>query len=363
MRSELPWRRLTRCDGFSLIELLVALVVSTTVTLLACMLVVGAQSAWRVASAQSDVQHRARALGDTLSRALLESGGGPYSGIARGPLLRAIAPVLPRRIGRRGAHAATAFRRDAFTVIRTVGEATPLTLLTAAAAGTGTLEVSPGSGCATAACELGEGSAVLVLDLAGGFDIFTVTAVTGAVLSVRPHGTGSGRGYAAGSPVLAVETASYFVDAATSTLREYDGDASDVPIGDDVVGMDVRYFGTVYPPALPRPVPGQSNCLYAADGSYNGVLMPMLAGIGALTELSADILTDGPWCGSGDTQFDADLLRVRRVRLVIRLQASDPAVRGRDRSRFSHPGTARTDSSAVPDLVLSVDVTPRNLLQ
>jgi hypothetical protein len=337
--------------------------VSTAVTLLACTLVMGSQSAWRVASARSDLQQRARVVSDVLSRALLESGGGPHAGTARGPLLRTIAPVLPRRIGSRGAHPPATFRRDAFTVIRTVAESTPLTLLTAALPGTATLEIAVGAGCVAAACELAEGSAVLVLDATGGFDIFTVTAIAGAVLSVRSRGPGSGRAYPAGSPVLAADVSSFSVDVATSTLREYDGDLSDVPVADDVVGMDVRYFGTIYPPALPRPAAGASNCLYASDGTYHAALMSLLPGIGALAELSADVLTDGPWCGSGEMQFDADLLRVRRVRLVIRLQASDPAARGLDRMRFTNPGSARTDSTAVPDAVVSVDVTPRNLFQ
>ena len=354
---------LVRCDGFSVIELLVASLVSTAVTLLACTLVMGAQSAWRVAGARSDLQQRARVVSDVLSRALLESGGGPHSGPARGPLLRMIAPVLPRRIGSRGAHPPVAFRPDAFTVIRTAAEATPLTLLTRALPGTGTLEIAAGAGCVAASCELAEGSTVLLLDGAGGFDIFTVTAIAGAVLSVRSHGPGSGRAYPQGSAVLAVDVSSFSLDAATWTLREYDGDLSDVPIADDVVGMDLRYFGTVYPPALPRAGAGASNCLYASDGTYHAALMPVLSGAGGLAELSADVLTDGPWCGSGEMQFDADLLRVRRVRLEVRLQASDPAARGLDPARFTNPGSARSDSTAVPDVVVSVDVTPRNLFQ
>ena len=37
---------------------------------------------------------------------------------------------------------------------------------------------------------------------------------------------------------------------------------------------------------------------------------------------TAAILTDGPYCGSGDNQFDADLLRVRKVRVTLRMQAA-----------------------------------------
>ena len=73
------------------------------------------------------------------------------------------------------------------------------------------------------------------------------------------------------------------------------------------------------------------------------------------------MLSDGPWCGSGGTQFDADLLRVRRIRISVRLQASDPAVRGSDRQRFFNPGSATRETSMVPDVIVSIDTTPRNL--
>ena len=73
------------------------------------------------------------------------------------------------------------------------------------------------------------------------------------------------------------------------------------------------------------------------------------------------MLSDGPWCGSGGTRFDADLLRVRRIRISVRLQASDPAVRGSDRQSVLQPRHGRADTSMVPDVIVSIDITPRNL--
>jgi hypothetical protein len=75
------------------------------------------------------------------------------------------------------------------------------------------------------------------------------------------------------------------------------------------------------------------------------------------------VLTDGPWCGSGGNRFDADLLRVRRIRVALRLQASDPAVRGTNPAQFRHPGTARNSGAMAADVTVEVDVTPRNFGQ
>jgi hypothetical protein len=160
--------------------------------------------------------------------------------------------------------------------------------------------------------------------------------------------------------VLSIDSSSFFIDP-SYVLRRYDGDASDMPAIDDVVAMDVRYYGATEPPIWPRPPSGEANCLYDAGGAYQSALMPALSGVGGLVELTAEMLSDGPWCGSGGTQFDADLLRVRRIRITVRLQASDPAVRGSDRQRFATPGSAMRETSMVSDVFVSIDVTLRNV--
>jgi prepilin-type N-terminal cleavage/methylation domain-containing protein len=349
--------------GFSLIEVLIATAVSLAATLLACRLAAGAQLNWRVNGARADLQQRARSAADMLTRALLEAGGGPLAGDAYGPLLRHVPAVLPRRIGVRAADPFDAFRLDAFTTIHAVAETAHATLALPAPPGTPALELAAVAGCVDPSCGFSDGSTALVLDASGAYDLFTVTEVRGAVLTVRQWGPGSGRTHAAGSPVLSVESTSFFDDRATATLHRYDGDSSDVPALDDVVGFDVRYYGVVWPPLWPKPPMGQANCLYDAGGRYQAALMPALAGVAGLVEMDAGLLSDGPWCGSGGTLFDADLLRIRRVRVDIRLQASDPAVRGSDRARFLNAGTSRSEMSQVSDVTVSIDVAPRNLRQ
>lgn len=350
-----------RCArGFTLVEVLVGSAISLAVIAVACLLAAEAQLAWRAASARVDLQQRARVTADLISRLLREAGAGPMSGPARANLIRGIPPVLPRRVGRRGAHPFNEFRTNAFTVIRAIAESEHGVLLTPVAPGTATLELSPGP-CALTACGFADGVSLMLLDSSGRFDIFTVTAVEGMAVSVRHHGVDRAAAYAAGTPVVAVESASITLDASSRTLRLYDGDTTDLPLLDDVVDLKAVYFGEGEPPVWPRPPDGEANCLYAADGTYQSRLLPFLAAPGGLIELTSDMLTDGPWCGVGDTQYDADLLRVRRMRVSVRLQAGDAAVRGTDRARFANPGSARRSALFVPDVTVEIDVAPRNL--
>ena len=347
--------------GFSLVEVLISTAISLSATLIACRLAAGAQTHWRVTAARVDLQQRARAAADMLSRALLEAGAGPQAGPAYGPLSRYIPAVLPRRVGVRGAHPFDQVRRDSFTAIRVLADVSHSTLALPMASGSTAMELAAVTGCPVPTCGFAEGSAAMLIDPDGSYDIVTITGVAAASLTVRARGAASGRTHRVGSPVLSIDSSSFFVDPSTFVLHRYDGDASDVPAIDDVVAMDVRYYGATGPPAWPRPPAGEANCLYDAGGAYLSALMPALAGVGGLVELTDAMLTDGPWCGSGGTRFDADLLRVRRIRVTVRLQASDPAVRGSDRRRFLNPGPATRDASMVPDVIVSIDVTPRNL--
>jgi hypothetical protein len=74
------------------------------------------------------------------------------------------------------------------------------------------------------------------------------------------------------------------------------------------------------------------------------------------------MFADGPWCGSGMTAFDADLLRIRRIRVTLRLQAGSTAVRGPG-TDFSQPGFSRSAWLRVPDAIMRFDVSPVNLRQ
>ena len=88
---------------------------------------------------------------------------------------------------------------------------------------------------------------------------------------------------------------------------------------------------------------------------------------GGLVQMTAASLTDGPWCPAADNpnRFDADLFRVRKIRVSLRVQSGNPDFRssigtGGD-ALFLKPGTSRAATRQVPDQAIRFDVSPRNL--
>ena len=80
------------------------------------------------------------------------------------------------------------------------------------------------------------------------------------------------------------------------------------------------------------------------------VIRPELPDLGSgspsLVRLDEDRLSDGPWCPdpSAPNRFDADLLRVRSVRVTLRVRSSRAFLR-----------------MPMPDRQIAFQVTPRNL--
>ena len=60
-------------------------------------------------------------------------------------------------------------------------------------------------------------------------------------------------------------------------------------------------------------------------------------------------------------RFDADLLRIRRVRVTLRVQTAVASLRGPAGVLFTNGGLSRSGGRSVPDLEMQFDVTPRNL--
>jgi hypothetical protein len=72
---------------------------------------------------------------------------------------------------------------------------------------------------------------------------------------------------------------------------------------------------------------------------------------------------DGPWCpdAASSNRYDADLLRIRLVRVTLRMQAQAASVRGSSAGWFSNPGLARDALRLVPDIEVTFDVAPRSM--
>jgi hypothetical protein len=72
-------------------------------------------------------------------------------------------------------------------------------------------------------------------------------------------------------------------------------------------------------------------------------------------------LKDGPACGTGPAAFDADLMRVRALRITLRVQAGQASYRGLSPRWFRRPGLVTDPRLVVPDQEATFDVAPPNL--
>src|SRR5262245_40689750 len=146
----------------------------------------------------------------------------------------------------------------------------------------------------------------------------TMSADVRAAVAVRPYRVGVTRDDAAVGvyyrpdtlTVLGVPSSALSLDAdasrtyylrsagpGTFQLMQYDGGLSDLPMLDHVVGLSFDYFG------------------------------PATAS-GPLARLEPATLVDGPWIADAAHRvFDADLLRVREIRALLRLESTDPLLR------------------------------------
>ena len=111
---------------------------------------------------------------------------------------------------------------------------------------------------------------------------------------------------------------------------------------------------------------------YAADAAMERALADLrnvpdwttvLSGGAVLVPLTAPMLTDGPWCPDAvnPNRFDADLLRIRRVAVTLRVESAAASLRGPAGPLFARPGSSSGGEAFVPDQEIRFDVAPRNL--
>ena len=98
----------------------------------------------------------------------------------------------------------------------------------------------------------------------------------------------------------------------------------------------------------------------------NGLTVPRLPTLAANESevlLTQAQLSDGPWCpdAARADRFDADLLRIRKVRVDMRVQAALKSLRGPAGALFMRGGTSTSSTRYVPDQEIRFDITPRNL--
>jgi len=348
--------------GFSIVESLLSMALMVVITG-AVFAFVNPNTAISQAQPEAmDMQQRARIGSDMLFRDLFMAGAGVYAGPQTGALSNFFAPIIPRRMGMLNADPYTVVKSDAVTISYIPNTYSQTTIRQAMPLASEELKVTEVANCPkhNQLCGFEEGMTVLIFDDQGHFDFFTITEVQDDAAHLQHYQQDLSYPYQPGAIITQAESHTYYYDAANRQLRHYDSYQTDVPVVDNVVGVLFEYFGDPNPPIRPKPPLGTPNCLYDAGGNLVGGLTTLAADGGSLATLPLSILNDGPWCGDGQNRFDADLLRVKKVRMTARVQASQAALRAAG-SGYSVAGTSSSAFKALPDYTVTFDVSPRNM--
>lgn len=405
-------RRLRGEGGFTIIEMMIAAAIMIGVTGAVFHLLNPAQGTFQAQPEVSDMQQRLRVAVDTLARDLVMAGAGTYMGASNGSLTNYFAPVMPYRRGPSfpendnffSAAAGTTDASDAITLMYVPPTPAQTTVIQAAGNLSQELVVQPQMNCGKdkhdQLCGFEDGMRVLVFDEDGSWDTTTITEIQDEALHLQHSGKLSST-YASGNAKLSqVATHTYYLkaDLATQTfeLRHYDGFQTDLPVVDNVVGLEFEYFGDPLPPRLlpnkpltdtigpwttygPKPPalasdhpskewPTGENCVFRVDGGQHVPRLTTVATPTGVAQVKLDkAMLDGsdggPWCPypTSSSRFDADLLRIRRVRVTLRVQVAQPGLRGGAGVFFKYGGSAVGGERFVPDQEITFDITPRNM--
>ena len=396
--------------GFSIVEMLIATVIMMAVTGATFALMNPAHGMFAAQPEVSDMQQRLRIAVETLQKDLLMAGAGTYSGNNKlGSLGNYVATILPDREGNVSPDPPGTYKctttfcgslgaSDTITLMFVPPTSAQTTIRDAMPANSSELKVDAQSGCPTGdnLCGFKEGMQVMIFDDTGTSDIFTITNVQDEALHLQHKGTDLSKAYSDNTYITQIAAATYWLKtdtvAETYQLMRYDGYQTDAPIAENIVGMAFEYFAepsqpiliksvtepigpwTTYgpkPPALGVDNAADSwgageNCLFMVSGGAQVARteMPNLGPVnGPLVKLTSTQLTDGPWCPDETVanRFDADLLRIRKVRVTLRVQVGDKSLRGPTGTFFLRGGTASGGERYIPDQEISFEVTPRNL--
>ena len=397
--------------GFSIVEMLIATVIMMAVTAATFNLMNPAHGMFAAQPEVSDMQQRLRIAVETLKKDLLMAGGGTYSGNNKlGSLGQYVATILPDREGNLTPDPPGTFKctttfcsslggSDTITIMYVPPTSAQTTLRQAMPQNSAELKVNKQAGCPNSddLCGFKEGMQVMIFDSTGASDIFSITNVQEDALHLQHKGQDLSKAYAQDTYVTQIAAATYWLKtdtvAETYQLMRYDGYQTDVPIAENIVGLAFEFFADPSPPFLlksvtdpigpwtnygPKPPAvgvdvasdtwgAGENCLFAVSGGMHVARTEMAAPLGPvngpLVKLTPTQLTDGPWCPdeSIPNRFDADLLRVKKVRVTLRVQVADKSLRGPTGPFFLRGGTASGGARYIPDQEISFEITPRNL--
>jgi len=378
-----------REDGFSLIEMTLAMGLLLIVTAGVFSMLNPAQGAFATQPEVSDMQQRLRVTTDTLYKDMVMAGGGAYQGARSGSLLNFFAPVMPYRNGSTLDDPPGTYKSDTITLtyvpptMSQTGLADKGPSLNSAEIG---VTAEPGCPDADPLCGFKSGMTVLMYDDSGHYDTFTITNVqAGGQLHIQHNEekltyTGYDK---TTTKIVQASNVVYYRSTTTNQLMYYDGTRNaDVPVVDNVVGLSFEYWGDPQAPVVknptaastlwvtsygPKPQSGVANCVFDASPQPVSTLPSLGPASGGLVKLSEAQLkgteAGAQWCPdtTSNNRFPAALLRIRKIAVTVRVQAALASLRGPASVLFRQGGTSTSATKWVPDQEIRFQVTPRNM--
>jgi hypothetical protein len=331
--------------GASIVELLVAMTLALVLSALAARMVIEASDAFAWQPASSELSERAEAVAHLIAADLAAAGAGPrvrppFGGTAVEALrLQAwLPPIVPRIVALDGGDADDTAAADRLSIV-TIADGAPQAVVRRMPPRYGFV---PGPTCPALVdgCGFRDRMPVLWLDARPGFQLGEAEAVDASALGVAGI-----TATADDAIVAAVEVVSYRFDAARGELLRGRAGGRGLSVAGHVTAFAVEWWGDADPPIGPPWTPGVETCLTLADGRPR--LSPLAAPGASPIRLDPALLQDGPWCGVAPFRVDADLFRVRRVRVRLRVEADGDVL-----------GVRRTPARGVRDIALAIDVAP-----
>jgi prepilin-type N-terminal cleavage/methylation domain-containing protein len=354
--------------GFTLAELLVAMLISLFVSAGALVLAGAARTALTVEPASADTVRRLREGTDVIAAAIAGAGGERGIGEDSSPL-SAFVPIV-RLAGGAGGGAFSEL-----VVMRSVqGGRGRLSAAQPGPAGSLTLDTADGL-CPRIGdvCGFSVGDVAVAFDARGHFDVLIVGAVSEPLARIAPRAPLT-FAYPAGAWVVAVRLERLLLvpqPGGARTLTRVTAAGAREPILDGVIGLRLDAWGIAAPPSLhastfgpgfasyglvPLPLdavdpegifPNGAHCLASQEsGTLQTALAARLSEDEGLVPLAPLDLDDGPWCPHDDApdRFDADWFRVRRVDVDLQVEVLSAEHRGGRGALFARGGTGMHDA-------------------
>lgn len=302
--------------GASVIELVVASGVMLLVLSGIMSVLQDGLAATPVLEESADLHQRARVALDAIASDVSIAAAG-----ARGAPLSSVAAAIVPRAGNAGAGAAAP---DVLTVRYAPpnGASGRLREPLLPGAQTAALDLTAACPRNATACGFVSRSTAILLGEDGQADVVSVDGISSGALTISDVDVPRVASYPAGTPIVQVVEVTYSVDTAARQLRRREG-AGTFPLADHVTHLAFEFFDATSAP------------------------------------LALASFTDGPFRGEGRMAFDADLLRIRTLRVTVRLEAGTDAFRGTDARLFARPGSA-SGARVIPDILAVADITARN---